>query len=341
MAAAAAVFLIVVYWLGNDRPAAILTHENYLAQLNTQLDLDNIAAVFDYVFSALPEEVKVFPTENYYYFKFYADGKEIWGNVRLSALDRDEGKLHFAYWEFNNLPERQNDHEYISEYKLFGPDDGLRMKKQTSFSYAVSWRGKTVVFNLNEISQEPNASAIRDDEKFLMRTFDESGLIFNLIFRENDNNFMWVLDEKNNIPEEFMDLGEGLFLGKRTQFAFYDDGSPPPSLTSARQGRKILVGVYAGNIRRNNYFDGPFDQLADNFITGEGLRPYIERAYPTTRGEVDEYGYFLESDGSRASRRVAIAPYYTYLSERNLLDFMNKCQKSERDEELITCLTDE
>jgi hypothetical protein len=55
-------------------------------------------------------------------------------------------------------------------------------------------------------------------------------------------------------------------MGKRTGFAFYQDGL---------RHRKILVGVYEANYRLNTYFDGPFDQLPDNFIEGETLRKAI------------------------------------------------------------------
>jgi hypothetical protein len=32
-----------------------------------------------------------------------------------------------------------------------------------------------------------------------------------------------------------------------------------------------MIGAFEGNMRANNYFDGPFDQLPDNFIEGETL----------------------------------------------------------------------
>ena len=29
--------------------------------------------------------------------------------------------------------------------------------------------------------------------------------------------------------------------------------------------RQILIGAFVGNTQLNNYFDGPFDQLPDNY----------------------------------------------------------------------------
>ena len=36
-------------------------------------------------------------------------------------------------------------------------------------------------------------------------------------------------------------------------------------------------------MRANNYFDGPFDQLPDNFIAGEALRDAILSVRPHSR----------------------------------------------------------
>ena len=48
--------------------------------------------------SQLPDEVNVYPTENYYYFKFYEAGREVWGNIRLDVDYRKEGEVSFAYF---------------------------------------------------------------------------------------------------------------------------------------------------------------------------------------------------------------------------------------------------
>ena len=43
-------------------------------------------------------------------------------------------------------------------------------------------------------------------------------------------------------------------------------------------------------MRANNYFDGPFDQLPDNFIEGETLRDAILAVRPQLKGEIDRFG---------------------------------------------------
>ena len=77
------------------------TNQSYIEEVDrqTKLAIDDPMAVFAFVFNSLPDRVKVFPTENYYYFTFVHNGVPYNGNIRLDASDRDQGKLHFAYSE--------------------------------------------------------------------------------------------------------------------------------------------------------------------------------------------------------------------------------------------------
>ena len=60
-------------------------------------------------------------------------------------------------------------------------------------------------------------------------------------------------------------------------------------------------------MRANNYFDGPFDQLPDNFIEGETLRDAILAVRPQLKGQIDRFG--SAPDGSI---RFMIGPYLPY-----------------------------
>ena len=66
-------------------------------------------------------------------------------------------------------------------------------------------------------------------------------------------------------------------------------------------------------MRANNYFDGPFDQLPDNFIEGEALRDAILAVRPQLKGEIDRFG--ASPDGSI---RFNIGPYLPYKEVRDL-----------------------
>lgn len=241
------------------------------------LNLENVDEVFDYIFAHLDSEVMVYPTENYYYFIFKSNGKEYWGNIRLAVGERDRGILNFVYW---NLPE--------VHYKKYGASDGVVIKKINDFRYSVSRGGREVIFNLNQIEQRPpKLTKLKSDEIFVQRTFDESGVGFFLIFNKTIPSFLFILDEERELPENFLE---------RSGYIFSVDKN---------NNRKVLTGVIEENVSRNNYYDGPFDQLADNYIKGPEFKNYIEAVYPALKGKIDNYGHYLEDENNR----VAITPY--------------------------------
>src|ERR1044072_4227883 len=61
------------------------TNQSYVEDVtrSTSLTTDDLMSVFGYVMSQLPERVKVYPTENYYYFGFFHNGIRYAGNIRL------------------------------------------------------------------------------------------------------------------------------------------------------------------------------------------------------------------------------------------------------------------
>ena len=85
----------------NQDDVPIFLNQDIIKGYNVKMDMEDIDGVFWYLFSKLDSEVFVYPTENYYYFVFLANGREFWGNFRLPVEERDKGLLSFAYWEFN------------------------------------------------------------------------------------------------------------------------------------------------------------------------------------------------------------------------------------------------
>ena len=57
----------------------------------------------------------------------------------------------------------------------------------------------------------------------------------------------------------------------------------------------------------NNYFDGPFDQLPDNFIEGDTLRNAILKVQPNLKGQIDRFGGTPDGEV-----RYMIGPYLLY-----------------------------
>lgn len=306
------------------RPAArtVAFHQyfiegQYFAPDPTKLDLENTEAVFQHVFLALDSAVVVYPTENYYYFVLNVDGKPIWGNLHLAPETRDAGLIDFAYWEFKDLPRGKAGQPDLAndrsvKYRQFGKSDGLAIKKLTDLQYQVSYRGKSVLFTLNHLPQTPPKNfSLRAGEFFTQKTFDESGYGFFLIRNTISSSFSFVLNDEMSLPETLILVAKNFWLGKKSGFVFYED---------PEDHRKTLIGVKAENTEKNNYYDGPFDQLADNYVMGSEFKEAILAVYPLLAGKIDKYGQFLDRPGAR----LAISPYQTYQKPEELYDIIKK-----------------
>ena len=254
-------------------------------------------AVFAYVLAQLPPRVKVYPTENYYYFSFAQGGVSYAGNIRLDAADRDRGILHFAYFR-ERTP-------WMSTSPVFhldlGAAEGVTVEKVEPLVYRVTSGAASAVFALNDLSGvRPPPEALLAGERYLGPVFDESGVRFFLVFNPHAKVFHYVLDETSPLGDSLAQIGpsDRISIGMSTGFAFFQD---------RRSARKILIGVYAENIALNNYYDGPFDQLPDNFIEGDGLREAILAAAPRLAGKIERLGHYRDRNG-----RYVIAPYIAY-----------------------------
>lgn len=295
----------------SDQRPRLQTNETYIDDLNrpTKLDANDLMAVFGLVFSSLPDRVKVFPTENYYYFGFVHDGIRYAGNIRLDASNRDEGKVDFGYYEDTAqwFDESAVKHDVLDQSK------GVTVEKVERFLYRITYQGKSVLFALNDLSAvKPPAGALAPDETFIGPIFDESGIRFFLVYNPKLKLFLYILDETVKVADGFFPARrtDRISIGKRTGFAFYRDH---------KLDRKILIGVFDGNAQANNYFDGPFDQLPDNFIEGEALRAAILTVQPALKGQIDRFGG--SADGSV---RYMIAPYLPYRSQDDLFP-LHRC----------------
>lgn len=318
-----AFFLIgLLFYPGGSGPA-VAFHQGFIEGSHPEIrdsvvNLENVDQVFDLVFSALGTEARVYPTENYYYFIFKVHGKEVWGNFHFPPAGEIGEDLDFAYWKFESNPA---DGKIFSRYKRYGAADGVSIKKLSDLRYAVSRKEKSVVFSLNDLEQAlPAGAKLQKDEVLAARTFDESGYQLLLTYNKLRSHFMFVLDESVKLPEALSVAGQNLLVGEKSGFAFYQDN-----------GRKILVGVRTDNIRKNNYFDGPFDQLADNFVQNDRLSSYMQAAYPYASGRLDKYGRFTDTEHSR----LALTPYSFYYEPAELSAIIKECGV----EDFYSCIT--
>jgi hypothetical protein len=294
------------------------TEQEYIDQVMrpSTLNVNDPMAVFDFVFSSLPERVKVYPTENYYYFTFINNGAPYDGNIRLDASNRDQGKVIFAYSE--DLEEYRG--ETPVQHLILDDAQGVKLERVRNLVYRMTYKGKSVIFELNDLSDvKPPANALAPNEEFIGPTFDESGIRFFLVFDNKLKIFHFILDETVKVADQLEATHEAdrILIGKRTGFAFYRDHL---------RDRKIMIGAFEGNMVTNSYFDGPFDQLPDNFLQGNMLHDAIIASDPEMKGRIDRFGSW--GDGSE---RYAIDPYVGYRAADELAVF-DRCAKARQHE---------
>ena len=154
----------------------------------------------------------------------------------------------------------------------------------------------------------PPEDFLNENERYLGPVFDESGVQFFLVFNKDLKIFHYILNETDGAADQIRQAAftDRIVLGRRTGFAFYRD----------TRDRKLLIGVLAANVAVNNYYDGPFDQLPDNFNKNDDLKNAIETADPSVAGRIDRFGYFNTGEG-----RYLIGPYLQYSDEQQLAPF--------------------
>ena len=279
------------------------TQESFLEAQGERGEIESfdLGAAFAGVFAKLPDEVRVRPTGNYYYFAYYRAGA-IWrGNFRLDAADRDRGVIHFALHGASGPAG--------SRGRAFGRDDGVKVTRVTPFVYVVHFDGKAVVFRLNDLSAvAPGEALMRGGETYLGPIEDESGTGFFLLWNETSRLFLYILDEARlTEPLETTSVSDQLRIGARSGFAYYRDRYSP---------RWILAGVRRQEVARNSFFDGPFDQMPDNLLAGEALRQALETVRPELKGRIDRFG-----NSADLMARVLVRPYILYQKPDELAVF--------------------
>jgi hypothetical protein len=316
----------------NGNIPLVSTNEQFVEDItSSNIDLSDIKSVWWMVFSQIPEEVTVYPTENYYYFKFFEGGREIWGNIRLDVDLREKKEVSFAYFSVLNRSERPFNSRSFTKHKMLTEEDGVKLKEIDPLTYSITYLNKTIVFHLNDLPQDkPENLQLSEAERFVSRTFDESGWQLALLFDDENPAFRFVLDETAPLPDTLERIDEQLLVGRRSGFAFYED---------KELDRKVLIGVDYKNITVNNYYDGPFDQLADNFVTDDTFKNYAIRVFPSLEGKINERGVFMDDNGEPKNSRLSLQPHTKYYSIQQLQQYVEKCQEEADERLVVACLT--
>jgi hypothetical protein len=266
-------------------------------------DLNQPAKVFAELFQQLPEEISVLPTEHYFYWRSSQKGQPIRGNIRFANNLRSQRIVSFAY---SGAGAKQS--------LWLKAGDGVQVVCETEFRILVSYQQKTVRFLLHELPQTPPTKfQLTADEQFVERTYDESGRQFFLIYHRKENHFTWVLDETKPLSHKL--LAADCWLDEPTGFVFFQQGN-----------RSTLAGVSEANIKANTAYDGPFDQLADNYALTSGRKALLEKAVPECAGKIDAWGNYLHE---AKPKRVALVPYLAYQTVDEAVDFVKQAKRTE------------
>lgn len=293
-------------------------NESMIAGYYTNVDITDATAMFGAIFRRLPREATVYPSEGYYYFKACIRGFDVTGCFTFFPRDRERGILSFSYGLRRDPEARAEVCNLDGGCVDLDASDGVSMREIRPFVYRVKYEDKVVDFTIHHGPLDrPAPASLADDEVYVGPSFDESGLRFHLIFNRTIGRLFWVLNENGFVPESLVAHGPHVAIGTRTGFAFFQD---------AARERQILIGVRGRDVLHNTWYDGPFDQMPDNWvISGDvELRPYLEKHYGFAPGTIDRFGNYV----GKAGRRVAVAPYRVYY-DRGELDFANAIGRDE------------
>ncbi len=223
-----------------------------------------------YVLTSLPERVQVYPTENYFYFRFVHNGAVY---RRQHPARRRRPRPGQGEFRLQRTADRLECRAEEPSRRCSARSRASRWRRPAPLTYRVAHAGKTVIFALNDLSQvKPPPGMLRAGREIPRAGLRRVGIRFFLVFNSRLKVFHYRArrDRAGRRPVRRRSRAvEPILIGKRTGFAFYPF-----------DGRKILVGVNERQSRLNTYFDGPFDQLPENFIEGEALREAILAADP-------------------------------------------------------------
>jgi hypothetical protein len=308
-----------------DRPRHFELNEDMIRAVNTPANPQACSPneVLGDLFKQISPVARIYPTENYYYFSFYRGGKSYSGSLRLAVDSRDDGIVQYACYETYTSWLEVNPKAGLE--KQLSRDDGVFVTKISDFEYNIEFQDIGVTFVLNNIDQTPDKDKLRKGEKFVGRIFDESALIFDLVYNTIEKAFYFVLDTRKRIPDAFVRMKDNVYVGKRTGFVFFED---------VAMKRFILIAVHSEEVNKNTPYDGPGDQLPENFYKDLGFLDYVYEAHPDLVGKLTSGGTYINSGSI-----FAIYSYRDYFSKKDF-GFIDSCiTKNPSGTKLILCLT--
>ena len=208
------------------------------------LDITDTSRVITFILDSIKENAPVYPSEQYFYYKFKVGPRLISGNLRF--CNSKNGVVNFGYFD-------EFDPKIIFHGAIRNGVNGVVEKSHDKVK--LIFAGRTRNFSLSKTlhpnSHPPIKIDIAEDEELITQVQDESGFAFSLFYRGRSRQFYYCLRYS---PENLIAIkigGADVFLGDTSRFAFVQDDL----------GRKVLIGVLHSEVESNTYFDGPFDQV--------------------------------------------------------------------------------
>ena len=292
--------------------SGVFSNEAYINGLYTNMNLVSSEDVLRHVFKSLPDHAVVYPSENYYYFRFSGRGHSVAGAFWLGVQKIDSGLVGFSFTRKPEARDRFADPGRTPLYRDFGAADGVTVTRIDDFNIEIAFEDKTVHFELYRAPLRPGERcALRADEVFVGPCFDESGLRFDLLFNTAAHRLFWVLNEDHFVPDQLTALSANVSVGERSEFVFYTD---------SLNRRKILIGVNRINVADNTWYDGPFDQMPDNYVRAglTDMRTFLAQHHEVDAQQLDQYGFVLP----RKMTRLGVDAYCRYDS-REVFEFVD------------------
>lgn len=288
-----------------------------------EINLSQRDSVLSLVLKAMPKTITVYPSEGYYYFSFFSNGEQIQGNLRFDASLRDDGKISFVYFKAKAMGDKDDGYDWV-----LSSENGVQLTKTSDFNYQLHFKDITRTIKIYDAKDElANKPELAEHETYVGPVFDESGVRLSLIFDTAAKRFIYLHNSVKGYSETFqaLDTDARILIGSRTGFAYYHD---------KENKRKILIGVSRQNVENNSYYDGPFDQLPDSFVSPEALQRLIEEQSPQLKGKIGGYGVFLDEEDSR----YAISNYLEY-QHKDELYRAYQCRPYQEKLKLNQCLS--
>ncbi len=212
--------------------------------VQSSLQVGDPKAVFAFVLNSLPDRVKVYPTENYYYFRFVHNGAQYAGNVRLDNESRDQGKIHIAY----SIDFAEWKDEDPAMHQLLGQSEGVIVEKLDRLIYRVSYgaRASSSSLTISRTSFRRRARS-RPTSATSARVRRFRGAFLSRLQHQTEAVSLYSRRDRFDRPLCADAKSDRILIGKRTGFAFYRDHHVE---------RKILIGVFEGNSRSTTISTG-------------------------------------------------------------------------------------